>query len=162
PLDGCEIAPKTDDWWPSVSAVKKADKSDWSNILVKRLAKLPASEWHRIAELGQEERKRAIWAANDHDLSIASGRGTIVHWWAEDLLNGRPMRKVTTFDLDLQERPIPHEALEMAKLYRPALEDFFRVYEPERVAAEYVGIHRTLNGAGYGCTGDGIIRFHKT
>ena len=162
PLDGCSIADKTDAWWPSISAVKNADKSDWTGVLIKRMAKLPAEEWHRIAELGLEERKQAMRAVNSHDLNVASGRGTIIHWWAEDLLYGRPMRKLSTFDLDIMERPIPHESLEIAELYKPALVDLFRTYDPELVAAEYVGIHRTLNGVGYGGTGDGIVRFKKT
>src|SRR5690606_31786199 len=57
---------------------------------------------------------------------------------------------------------IPSESLEIANQYKKALDDFFRTYDPELYAAEYVAIHRTLNGRGYGGTPDGIWRLRKT
>lgn len=159
PLPACPMAPATDDNWPSISAVKKADGSDWTSTMVKRMSKLPEDEWRRIAGLPFGGRKDAMWSVNRQDLSIAAGRGTIVHAWAEDMLNGVPVRKWSREDLDAQE--IPHEALAIAETYKEALIDFFLAYDPELVAAEYVAIHRDLNGRGYGGTPDGIWRLRK-
>jgi hypothetical protein len=159
PLPTCPLAPATDANWPSISAVKKADGSDWTSTMVKRMSKISADEWHRIAELPFAARKDAMWSVNRQDLSIAAGRGTIVHAWGEDMLNGQPLRKWTPDDLDAAD--IPHASLAIAETYRDALVDFFLTYDPELVAAEYVAIHRDLNGRGYGGTPDGIWRLRK-
>src|SRR5690606_7655308 len=160
PLPGDEIAPATEDWWPSISAIKKVEGKDWTATMVKRMANVSADEWHRIADLPVERRKAAMWEVNQHDLSVAAGRGTIIHWWGEDLLNGRPMRQVDPDVMAFEK--IPAESLEIANQYKKALDDFFRTYDPELYAAEYVAIHRTLNGRGYGGTPDGIWRLRKT
>jgi hypothetical protein len=160
PLPACPMAPATDANWPSISAVKKADDSDWTSTMVKRMSKLPAEEWHRIAELPYDGRRDAMWSVNRQDLNIAAGRGTIVHAWAEDMLTGRPLRKWTRDAMDAAG--IPHASLPLAETYREALIDFFLTYDPELVATEYVAIHRDLNGRGYGGTPDGIWRLRKT
>jgi hypothetical protein len=160
PLPTCPLATATDANWPSISAVKKAEDSDWTSTMVKRMAKISADEWHRIAELPFGARKDAMYSVNRQDLNIAAGRGTIVHTWGEDLLNGVPLRKWTQEDLDRAQ--IPVESLAIAETYREALIDFFLTYDPELVAAEYVAIHRDLNGRGYGGTPDGIWRLRKT
>lgn len=160
PLETCPIAEATTDNWPSISAVKKASTNDWTSTMVKRMAKIPAEEWHRIAELPADARKDAMWAVNRHDLNVAAGRGTIIHAWCEDLLNGRPMREYTPMDLQIHD--IPEESLPIAETYRAAVLDFFKVYDPELIATEYVAIHRTLNGRGYAGTPDGIWRLRKT
>lgn len=159
PLPACPIAPATDANWPSISAVKKADGSDWTATMVNRMAKISDEEWHRIADLPAGARKDAMYSVNRQDLNVAAGRGTIVHSWAEDMLNGVPLRKWTRDDLFAAE--IPVEALEIAETYKEALVDFFLAYDPELVAAEYVAIHRDLNGRGYGGTPDGIWRLRK-
>ena len=76
PLDGCDIAPAAneEDWWPSISAIKKADGKDWTATMVKRMANASADEWRRIADLEVEQRKDAMWAVNKHDLNVAAGR----------------------------------------------------------------------------------------
>ena len=159
PLPTCRLAESTDSNFPSISAVKKADGSDWTATMVKRMSKLPAEEWHRIADLPFGAKKDAMWSTNRQDLSIAAGRGTIVHAWGEDMLNGHPLRKWTREDMDFAG--IPLESLAIAETYRDALIDFFVTYDPELVAAEYVAIHRDLNGRGYGGTPDGIWRLRK-
>lgn len=155
PLPSDHIAEETEDWWPSISAIKKAYSTDWTNVLIKRMAKLPKREWLRIADLGTEQRKSAMREVNSHDLSVAAGRGTIIHWWAEDLLNGDDPREITQIDCELEK--IPEESLEIAEQYKNALYDFFEVYKPELVAAEYVTVHRTLNGRGYAGTPDALL-----
>lgn len=160
PLPSCPLAEATDANYPSISAVKKADGSDWTATMVKRMSNLSADEWHRIADLPFGARKDAMWSANRQDLSIAAGRGTIVHAWGEDMLNGHPLRKWTREDLDVAG--IPLASLAIAETYRDALVDFFLTYDPELVAAEYVAIHRDLNSRGYGGTPDGIWRLRKT
>jgi hypothetical protein len=159
PLPSCPMAEATDANWPSISAVKKADGSDWTSTMVKRMAKAPAEEWHRIAELPFGARKDAMYSVNRQDLDVAAGRGTLVHAWGEDLLNGKPLRKWTRMDLDIAG--IPYESLAIAETYKEALIDFFLTYDPELVAAEYVAVHRDLNGRGYAGTPDGIWRLRK-
>jgi hypothetical protein len=94
--------------------------------------------------------------ANDHGLKVAAGRGTIIHWWFEDALAGKPFRTVT--DLDLMAAKIPAESLQLALLYQPSIAAFFDTMQPELVVAEIVCIDRELNGVGYGCTGDAGLR----
>src|SRR5690606_32621450 len=122
PLPGDEIAPATEDCWPSISAIKKVEAKDWTQTMVKRMANVSADEWHRIADLPGERRKAAMWEVNQHDLSVAAGRGTIIHWWGEDLLNGRPMRAIDPDVLAFEK--IPAESLEIANQYKKALDDF--------------------------------------
>ena len=129
PLPSCPLAEATDVNYPSISAVKKADGSDWTSTMVKRMSKLPAEEWSRIADLPFGARKDAMWSVNRQDLSIAAGRGTIVHAWGEDMLNGHPLRKWTREDLDVAG--IPVASLAIAETYRDALVDFFLTYDPE-------------------------------
>src|SRR6266403_2787951 len=127
PLPTCPLAEATDANWPSISAVKKADGSDWTSTMVKRMSKLSTEEWHRIAELPFGARKDAMWSTNRQDLSIAAGRGTIVHAWGEDMLNGHPLRKWTPEDLDTAG--IPHASLAVGGTYRAALVDVFLTYD---------------------------------
>src|SRR5690606_39361246 len=83
----------------------------WTATMVKRMANVSADEWHRIADLPVERSKAAMWEVNQHDLSVAAGRGTIIHWWGEDLLNGRPMRQVDPDVMAFEK--IPAESLEI-------------------------------------------------
>jgi hypothetical protein len=156
PLPDCPIADQSDWQGPSWSIVKGAAGKDWSYVTNKRNGHTAAHELHRIAGLEPDERTQAFNAINKHGLEQAGGRGTIVHWWAEDLLAGRPPRDVT--DPMLFTARLPKAALVEALDYLPALHAFFDHYQPEVVAAEYVAIHRDLNGVGYGCTPDVVAR----
>jgi hypothetical protein len=156
PLPGCDIAPATEARWPSISAVKKASEKDWSFLTVARIAALPGDEYARLAKLSPTQRGDAIRSHEKHLKQISYGRGTIIHLWAEDLLAGRPPREITADWLARNGYPV--EALEEAKLYLPALLDFFDTYQPEPVAVEFVTIHRSLNGYGYGGTPDALVR----
>ena len=154
PLPGCDIAEASDANYPSISRVKKAASSDWSFVTMRRIANASDNDLRTLAELDPTRRLGALKLINNHGLSIDAGRGTIVHWWGEDLLNGRPMREITM--LMLADHGIPAEALEIAELYKDALRDFFDAYKPRLYATEYVVIHRSLNGVGYGGTPDGL------
>jgi len=154
PLPSCPIAEASDWQGPSWSIVKGAAGKDWSYVTNKRNGHTPTVELHRIADLPPDERTQAFNAINRNGLNQAGGRGTIVHLWAEDLLAGRTPRDFTgpaLFALKLTQAAY-NEALE----YLPALSAFFDHYQPETVMAEYVCIHRDLNGYGYGCTPDVI------
>lgn len=160
PLPACDLAPESDATYPSISRVKGAAKSDWSYVSTRRVAELATeNDFRTLGGWTPDRRLQGMLGIQNHGLKIDSGRGTIIHWWGEDLLNGRPMRKVTEYDLTAND--IPEAALEIALLYLDALEDFFRTYEPELYATEFVGIHRTLNGIGYGCTPDGFWYLKK-
>lgn len=158
PLPGCDIAPadEPDTARPSWSTVKGAAGKDWSFVANKRNAHADATELHRIADLDPTQRAKAFNAINSAGLDQAAGRGTIIHLWAEDLLFGREPREIS--DIDLMAMKLPKAALTEALLYRPALLDFFEAYQPEPAAAEYVAICRELNGIGYGCTPDALVR----
>lgn len=156
PLPACPIAPASDWQGPSFSIVKKAAGGDWSYVSMKRCARDITARPAAYSGLGEEAIYEAFKNANKLGLGVDAGRGTIIHWWLEDGLAGRPFRTVT--DLDLQAARIPRESLEIATLYLPAIGAFFDAYQPELVAAETVCIHRDLNDVGYGATGDVIMR----
>jgi hypothetical protein len=158
PLPGDDIAPAADPdaAWPAISTIKRASGNDWSFVAMKRIAHAADAELERLPTLAAEQRYDTCKSINSHGLNVAAGRGTIVHWWGEDLLHGRPPRTVTP--LDLTAARLPAESLTRALLYLPALQQFFDTYQPELVAAEYPVIHRDLNGVGYGGTPDGIWR----
>jgi len=159
PLPACDLAPESDATYPSISRVKKAAGSDWSYVAMRRISQASENDFRTLAGWDHGRRLAGLRAIQDHGLKIDAGRGTIVHWWGEDLLNGRPMRKLSLSDV--LEHDIPEEALAIAERYKPALEDFFATYEPELYATEFVGINRSLNGVGYGCTPDGLWRLEK-
>ncbi len=156
PLPACGIAPASDWHGPSWSIVKGAAGKDWSFVANKRNAMADRTELERIAALDPEQRSAAFNAINKNGLTQAAGRGTIIHLWAEDLLAGRSPREIT--DIDLMAMKLPKAALTEALMYRAALAAFFDTYQPEVVAAEYVALHRNLNGHGYGCTPDVAAR----
>jgi hypothetical protein len=156
PADDIAAAADPDAAWPAISTIKKASGSDWSFVAMKRIAHAADAELERLPTLAVEQRYDTCKSINSHGLNVAAGRGTIVHWWGEDLLHGRTPRTVTP--LDLTAARLPAESLTRALLYLPALQQFFDTYQPELVAAEYPVIHRDLNGVGYGGTPDGIWR----
>ncbi len=155
PLPDCDIAPATDDAWPSISTVKKASSQDWSYVAMKRCAQAVTIDPGMVgkdADLTYERFKMADKQARFQ----AFDRGTICHLWFEDLLNGQPMRTFTDWDLEADRlRPA---ALEEARRFQDAIAAWFDAYQPELVAKETVCIHRDLNGVGYGGTADAIIR----
>jgi hypothetical protein len=151
PLPACDIADATDAVWPSVSTIKKASGNDWTFVGLKRVA---YSDMPLPTE--PEVRYETLKTINSHGLKVAAGRGTIVHWWGEDLLHGRQTREIS--ELDLFANKIPAASLEEANRYLPALQQFIDQYRPELIATEYVVINRALNGVGYGCTPDGLLR----
>lgn len=154
PLPACDIADATEAVWPAISTVKGASGRDWSFVALKRVAHAETSELERLPALPEAQRYDACKSLNDYGLSVAAGRGTIVHWWGEDLLHGREPRGVS--EVDLMAHRLPPAALAEAKRYLPALRAFFDAYQPELIATEYVVINRTLNGKGYGATPDGL------
>jgi hypothetical protein len=155
PLPACDIADATTDVWPSVSTIKKASGNDWTFVGLKRVAQSRTSVVG-MGDLDEMQRYDTLKSINQHGLKVAAGRGTIVHWWGEDLLHGKQPRTVT--ELDLMAHKIPAASLEEAQRYLPALQQFFDQYQPELVATEYPVINRTLNGVGYGCTPDGLLK----
>jgi hypothetical protein len=158
PLPACDIAPATDDVWPSISTVKKASGQDWSYVSMKRCAAYTAA----LTLAGQrpsndtDDVYEAFKAADKKAKNLAFNRGTIIHLWFEDLLNGRLMRDFTEWG-ELAARNLAPAALEEALQYQGAITEWFAQHQPELVAAEIVCIHRDLNGVGYGGTADAIV-----
>jgi hypothetical protein len=156
-LPSCPIAEASDWQGPSWSIVKGAAGKDWSYVTNKRNGHTPTVELERIARLPEPDlRTQAFNAINRNGLTQAGGRGTIVHLWAEDLLAGRTPHPIS--DPELFTLKLPRAALVEAYTYLPALQAFFDHYQPEVIAAEYVALHRSLNGYGYGCTPDVVAR----
>jgi hypothetical protein len=154
PLPGCDIAPATDWVGPSISTVKKAAGQDWTFVGLKRVAH--ADDLSAVAQLEPTQRYERLKQMNSGGLKVAAGRGTIVHLWFEDILAGREPREIT--DALLSALKLPTAARDEAEQYRHAVVNFGLIYQPELYAAELVCIHRTLNGVGYGGTGDAIVR----
>jgi hypothetical protein len=156
PLPADSIADASDWQAPSWSIVKGAAGKDWSFVANKRNGHAEQAELLRIANLEPDSRTAAFNQINKDGLWQAAGRGTIVHLWAEDFLAGLPPRTIT--EADLRAMRLPKAALAEALTYLSALSAFFDAYQPEVIAAEYVALHRTLNGVGYGCTPDVACR----
>jgi hypothetical protein len=156
PLPACDIADATDATWPSISTVKKASGQDWSYVAMKRCAQAVTIDPALYAGNDVEAAYEQFKVADKRLKNIAFNRGSIVHLWMEDLLDGQPMREFSPFDLEVHR--FSAIALEEAKRYQDAIAAWHNAYEPQLVAKEVVCIHRTLNGVGYGGTADAIIR----
>jgi hypothetical protein len=155
PLPTCDIADATDDAWPSISTVKGAvpfAAADY--VTMKRLAQ---TDLTKVAALPTyDDRYEQYKIAEKKARNIDFNRGTIIHLWFEDLLDGKPPRGFSEWDLDRHR--VSKAALTVAYTYRDAVVAWHNAYQPELVAKEAVCIHRTLNGVGYGGTADAIIR----
>lgn len=154
PLPDCDIAPATDASWPSISTVKSAvpfAAADY--VAMRRCADARAG---RALAGDADEVYEDFKVAEKRLRNIAFNRGTIIHFWAEDLLYGNTPREFSK--LDLAAHRLAPDALEEAKRFQPAITGWFDAYQPELVAKEVVCIHRTLNGVGYGGTADAIVR----
>jgi hypothetical protein len=143
PLQGDAIAEATDAAWPSVSTIKKASGADWSFVSLRRAAEGIAANPDRIKGLPVGELYDAVSSMNKRGLDAAAQRGTNVHAACDALLRG--------------DRAVILPGMPGVE-YLPAVEAFFDTYQPELVASEIVVVHRSLNGVGYGGTGDGIVR----
>jgi hypothetical protein len=141
--------------YPSITTVKKASGSDWTYVALKRVS-VADDDLATMHKLDPEVRYARLKTINDFGLKTAGGRGTIIHWWMEDMLTDGHMRTVTP--AMLQAAGIPKGALGEALTYQAAIGAFFDAYQPEVIAAEMVVIHKTLNGVGYGGTADVVLR----
>lgn len=147
PLPACELAPASDWRGPSVSTTKPPFANKY--VPMRSCAEMPSAEWARLAGVDVDTRYEAIKANDKLAGRINMDRGSLVHLFAEDRLNGRtPLRDPSRFS------PAAHTA---AERFRPALEQFFDAYQPTLVAAEVVCLHRDLNGVGYGGTADAFV-----
>ncbi len=143
PLPADDIAEPTDEVFPSVSTCKKASGSDWSFVALKRVASaLENAPYSELAGMPYDHRYEALKTINKLGLESAGRRGTNVHLMAEAHLYGR-LPSVGPADPGYE--------------YEDSVDQFFTQYQPTLIAAEFVCIHRTLNGAGYGGTSDAIV-----
>ena len=144
PLPGSRHWPQSEAVFPSISTVKKASGQDWSFVSLGRIAKAGADRLRQIADLDDGERYDALTSLNKRGLAAAAERGILVHLYAEAKLRGTALPMI--------------DPASPAGAYRGAVDAFFDEHQPELVAAEYVVIHRDLNGTGYGGTPDAIVR----
>jgi len=142
PLPSDDIAPAVadDEVYPSVSTAKGASGKDWSYVTLKRIAH--SYDLADIAAKGFYERYERFKVINQLALTEAMRRGTNVHTWAECIAYGVPQYLRPDGD---------------GGAYFPIVDKLFADLQPKLVAAEFVCIHRTLNGLGYGGTSDGIF-----
>lgn len=141
PLPYDSLAPEalSDEAYPSFSIVKGASGKDWTYVSLKRVAH--ADDLATIAGKGYYERYEKLKVINKLDLSAAMRRGTNVHIYAECLAYGVPQYLSPASD---------------GAAYFPMVEKMFAELNPKLIAAEFVCIHRSLHGIGYGGTSDGI------
>jgi len=156
PLPACDIAEATDASWPSISTVKKASGQDWSYVAMKRCAAAVVSNPDKFTQSDTENAYETFKVHDKMAKNIAFNRGTIIHLWFEDLLDGKEPRQFSPLDLEVHR--LAPAALDEATRYRDAVVAWHAAYHPELVAKEVVCIHRTLNGVGYGGTADAIVR----
>ena len=143
PLPADDIAPalvNEDESYPAFSTIKGASGRDWTYTSLKRIANAP--DLDTIAKTGFFERYEKMKVINSLQLSAAQRRGTNVHTWAECLAYGIP-QYLTANDEGAD--------------YFGCVDQLFADLNPILVAAEFVAIHRDLNGVGYGGTSDGIF-----
>ncbi len=143
PLPADDRWQETQAEFPAVSTIKKASGNDWSLVALKRCAEEIARNPERFIGMDMTDIYETLKADDKRGLRRAAARGTNVHTYFEMGLRGFP---ITYADNE-------HEA---GAEYLPAVRQFFRAYKPRLIATEYVGIHRDLNGVGYGGTGDCI------
>jgi len=144
PLPADDIAAVTDDAFPSVSTIKKAHGSDWTFVGLKRVALALEDDPRCLDGLDLTDRYERLKVINKSGLRKAQDRGTDVHSMFEAGLRGQPV-DATFMGAE-------------AQTYQRAVQAFLDHYQPETVAAEVVCINRTLNGYGYGGTGDALLR----
>lgn len=155
PLPGCDLAPATQDKWPSVTTIKKA----WAKPFRKSLPtgeRIPLDTfWAAQFTLDNLAAVNAL--AGDPAAAIAliasspartlhrhAERGTGVHTVVEDLGAGKPIDE-TMLD------PAVHRFL-------PACRAFIADWAPLWLAAEFLVFNRTIGFAG---TGDAIITVQR-
>lgn len=143
PADDKWSADDEENRYPAISTVKKAVGQDWTRVGLKRVAETVAKRPDRFMGMDATEIYDAMVADNERGLRRAAGRGTNVHTYFEQGLRGQPI--------------VPTTPGEPGSEYLAAVRSFFAAYEPKLVVAEYVTIHRDLNGVGYGATGDAIV-----
>lgn len=144
PLPACMLADASVGSYPSVSTVKKASGSDWTFVGLKRVAERLRDRPTELDGLDYAECYDRLKSINKLGLSAAAERGTNVHSYFEMGLRTGDIRPVLYDD-------------EPGAEYLPAVRAFFDTYSPTLVAAEVVTIHRSLNGVGYGGTGDAAL-----
>jgi hypothetical protein len=144
PLPADDVWGACEEVFPSVSTVKKASGSDWSFVSIKRIGDAGGERLRQIADLPDGERHDALRSLDRRGLEQAAQRGTNVHSYIEARLRGLSPMLITAGMPGYE--------------WIGAVEQFLDTYQPELVAAEYVTIHRTLNGVGYGGTPDADIR----
>lgn len=158
PQPTCAIAAASDWRGPSISAVKKASGSDWTNVAIRRIAASDADTFIALAAMEPDERAKWLRDINTDDLKVAAGRGTIVHYWAEQMLLGDEPTEPTA--LDLAAWNVPAESLPEAKLYLNAIRTWFDKHQPELIGKEIVVFNRALHGYGYGGTADAWVKIN--
>jgi hypothetical protein len=154
PLPDCDIAPAADDTWPAITTIKGAVPFAAADYVAMRRC----ADWGagRTLDNDADDVYEDFKKAEKKARNIAFNRGSIIHLWKEDLLNGRDPREFS--ELDLAAHKLAPAALTEALQFKDAILEWNATYQPELVAAEVVCIHRDLNGVGYGGTADAIVR----
>lgn len=139
PLPGCDIAPSTDEPFPSVTTIKGA----WPKFLTTWAAKAVAVEavdtLDQWAKLDRDAAVDHLAAAPNRSRDKAAARGTEIHRLLEMLAEG--------------QAPMP-ALIPDAEPYLPALEALVTDLDPTWVLSEVVAINREV---GYGGTLDAVI-----
>lgn len=144
PLASCVVAPAAfDARFPSVSAVKKAASSDWTNVTLKRLALALDTTPDMYKGMDVVDIKALMAYTDKAGLTAAAQRGTNVHTIIEDLMAGRP--------ISINEGMPGYNYLATATAMLAAL-------DAELLHAECVLFNRTLHGKGFGGTCDAIVK----
>jgi hypothetical protein len=139
PLPACDLAPATDDVWPSVTTIKKAAERDWSWVSLERAAHYLEQRRGELDGLNAAEIHARLNEVNKAGLNRAGARGTSIHYVMEALAAGGPLP-----DLSVE-----------ARAYLPACQRFLDEAQPEWLLSEVVSISRSHN---YGGTFDAVIR----
>jgi hypothetical protein len=92
------------------------------------------NNWDELAALPLMERHKLIAGAADAQKQTAAARGTAVHRYAEQLVQGRPLRSL--------EVPVEHQGF--VRSYAA----FLRRYEVEPIAVELIVINRAVGYCG--------------
>jgi len=146
PLNDDNKWEQTFDRFPSVSLVKSASGTDWSDIALRRVATAIDTLAPRLDQIAWPARYALMKTINSDGLKGAGQRGTNVHEIIDAALTER---------LDLLGDNAP------GANYRQSINTFLTDYQPTAIATEFVIINRQLNGVGYGGTCDALIKIGK-
>lgn len=94
PLPGCEIAPATDEQFPSMSLVKNAWPKFLNKWIADSVAQRAVDDWDALSQLDGQARFAVLASSANSKRDDAAARGTTIHDLIERIAMGQPVDDV--------------------------------------------------------------------